>query len=61
MQIITISEFRALEESRDVKEIVNNGISGDGYHRWYTVTYVDGVEKNVYMKPNEFEEVMTID
>lgn len=50
-EIVTLEEMAEIEESSEVVNVESNGSSGQhvGYY-WYTVTFADGSEMDVYCK-----------
>ena len=51
MEFISYEELENIECDENVDEVVFNGVSGiDGFSKWHTIYYLNGDEKDVYIK-----------
>ena len=57
MKILTIEEFKALEEREEVVGMDDLGVSGnDASLRWFEVKYENGDTEDVYIYEEELEK-----
>lgn len=51
MEFISYEDLENIQCDENVDNVIFNGVSGiDGFSKWYTIYYINGDEKDVYIK-----------